>query len=154
MLGVGPAFWRMKNYLDENQIPMKTAPAFIEMPPDDPPQTQNSQSSWLDKLKNLSKLLPKIREYTICFLLPMENQSNPPQPTNSKVKIVETGERYLYVRPYNDWVKADAAEAQVLFNSINITSYEKPHYAVGYNSPMNPNPYSEVWVVVDGVPQC
>ncbi|KAK7940468.1 hypothetical protein WMY93_003794 [Mugilogobius chulae] len=139
MLGAAPAFWRLKNYLDDNEIPMITAPGILEMPADDPPpKPQNNQPSWISKLKALSaKLIPKMHDYTLCFLPPMELQSNPPQPTNPKVKIVETAERYVYVRGYKDWVKSDAKEAKILLENINMTSYETSHFAVGYNRSSN-----------------
>uniref|UniRef100_A0A3B3Z9B7 Uncharacterized protein n=1 Tax=Periophthalmus magnuspinnatus TaxID=409849 RepID=A0A3B3Z9B7_9GOBI len=73
-------------------------------------------------------------EYTMSFLLPSVHQSNPPQPTNSRVKIVETGDMYV----------------------INMSSIEKPHYVVGYNGVHIITHVSHVslWIVVDGVPQC
>ncbi|XP_072298276.1 heme-binding protein 2-like isoform X1 [Eucyclogobius newberryi] len=146
--GIAPAFWRLKTYLEDNDVGMEI-PGIMAMPADDPPP---SDGDWLSALNNIPKRLSKT--YSICFPPSSEHQSNPPKPADPKVTIKSEGVRYMYVRGYNDWVKDDTAQANLLFSSLNMASYEKSHYAVGYNSQMNPNPYSEVWVEADGAPQC
>ncbi|CAL1568575.1 unnamed protein product [Knipowitschia caucasica] len=150
MLGVGPAFWRVYNYLKDNNMGMSTSPGTVQKPADAPP------NSWFSKFVNnpkLANLIPKMPEYTLCFLLPIEHQNNPPEPTDAKVEIVETEQRYVYVRAYNGSLTDESDQAKLLFNSINKKSYENARINALYNRP-SMTQYIEVWVEANSTAQC
>ncbi|XP_042247755.1 heme-binding protein 2 [Thunnus albacares] len=98
--------------------------------------------------------------YTMSFLLPVEHQMNPPQPTDDKVYIQKTPDVKMYVRSYGGWMTsmADSKKASSLSSALNSVGAEYKrgfHYAVGYNSPMTMfNRHNEVWFVAEDDPVC
>ncbi|XP_070704396.1 heme-binding protein 2 [Pempheris klunzingeri] len=98
--------------------------------------------------------------YTMSFLLPAEEQNNPPKPTDDKVFLHEMPETKVYVGSYGGWMTSmsDRNNANSLASVLNSADakYKKGfHYAVGYNSPMTMfNRHNEVWFVAEDDPEC
>jgi hypothetical protein len=89
----------------------------------------------------------------MCFYLSEEYQANPPQPTNSRVYIVNRPAMTIYTRKVpgymddEDWLE----ESQTLDSMIGSKSFQvksDEFYANGYNSPMQFwNRRNEPWKV-------
>ncbi|XP_041633826.1 heme-binding protein 2-like [Cheilinus undulatus] len=141
---VSNAFHRLFRYISgENEEGMKikmTAPVVTKMP--------DNTSFW------------EKRVYTMSFLLPSEQQKNPPMPTDDKVFIDEWPELNVYVQGYGGWMTS--LSDKMKYNSLSSaldTAGEKYikdyHFAVGYNSPMKWfNRHNEVWLVAVDEPEC
>ncbi|XP_032394505.1 heme-binding protein 2 [Etheostoma spectabile] len=121
------------------------------------------------KIKMTAPVLMKISEdmsffqpgtYTMSFLLPSEDQTNPPKPNDNKVYIHQMADMKVYVRTYGGWMTSmsDRNKASSLSSALDLVGaeYNKGfHYAAGYNSPMTIlNRHNEVWFVVGNDPVC
>lgn len=98
--------------------------------------------------------------YRMSFLLPAEQQKNPPLPTDEKVFIDEMPEMKVYVKSYGGWMStaSDRNNAKELSDTLDLfnAKYKKNfHYGAGYNSPMTLfGRHNEVWLVSEGDPEC
>ncbi|XP_034749071.1 heme-binding protein 2 isoform X1 [Etheostoma cragini] len=121
------------------------------------------------KIKMTAPVLIKIFEnksfwqtgtYTLSFLLPSEEQTNPPKPSDNKVYIHHTADMKVYVQTYGGWMTSlsDKNKASSLSSALDSAGaeYNKGfHYAAGYNSPMTIfNRHNEVWFVAEDDPVC
>jgi hypothetical protein len=92
-------------------------------------------------------------EKEMCFYLDNSHQSNPPQPTNSDVYIVNRPAMNVYTRRVGGYMNNDEwfEEAETLDSMIARKGFQvnsEFFYANGYNSPMQFwNRRNEVWKV-------
>merc|ERR1712079_136507 len=89
----------------------------------------------------------------MCFYLSEKYQANPPQPTNSRVYIVNRPAMTVFTRRVggymndNDW-KEESETLDTMIESQNFQVKSEEFYANGYNSPMQFwNRRNEVWKV-------
>uniref|UniRef100_A0A3Q3WJT8 Heme-binding protein 1 n=1 Tax=Mola mola TaxID=94237 RepID=A0A3Q3WJT8_MOLML len=114
----------------------------------------------LMEIQDVEKRFWEPSYYTMSFLLPTEHQKNPPEPTDSKVKIREIPGMTVYVQSYGGWMTSmsDKKEAKTLslaLDSVGAKYRKGFHYATGYNSPMTLfNRHNEVWYAVEDEPVC
>merc|ERR1712165_449546 len=89
----------------------------------------------------------------MCFYLSEKYQANPPQPTNSRVYIVNRPAMTVFTRRVggymnnNDW-KEESETLDTMIETQNFQVRSDEFYANGYNSPMQFwNRRNEVWKV-------
>uniref|UniRef100_A0A8C3G836 Heme-binding protein 1 n=1 Tax=Cyclopterus lumpus TaxID=8103 RepID=A0A8C3G836_CYCLU len=129
------AFRRLFGYIKRNNIKM-TAPVTLKL---------SDKTSFF-----------RTGIYTMSFLLPVEHQQSPIQPTDEKV----FPDMKVYVRSYGGWMMSwtDRSQAKTLSSALDSVGAEYNgsfHYAVGYNSPMTLfKRHNEVWYVVQDEPVC
>uniref|UniRef100_A0A8C5H898 Heme-binding protein 2-like n=1 Tax=Gouania willdenowi TaxID=441366 RepID=A0A8C5H898_GOUWI len=116
-------------------------------------------------IKMVDKKFWQKSEYTMSFLLPAEDQENPPTPTDSNVKFVNKADFHSFktFKTYLDLCsrisvfgfrsKKDFFVLQL--DSINAKYSKGFHFGAGYNSPMTMfKRHNEVWFVAEGEPVC
>ncbi|CAL9693152.1 unnamed protein product [Knipowitschia caucasica] len=143
--GIFPAFMNLYQWMKANDINLKDPkhatdlmPGNLKLPAGDVPATFP---------------LPKMQDYTLCFKLPLKHKN--PLKSRKDVEIVETGERYMYVRSYHGLLTEakEEEEAQKLFDDINILMWEKNHTTAAFGGPHS-DTCMEVWVDADAQAHC
>ncbi|KAI8518382.1 hypothetical protein Bbelb_043990 [Branchiostoma belcheri] len=89
------------------------------------------------------------REYTTCFYLPKEHQTNPPKPKNDEVFIDDEPAFDVWVTAFSGWATDDKVDKlmdtfrlQLVNNNALYTQY---YFIASYDVPWKTTRYNELW---------